>query len=739
MSEQTTDPPLSDPRLTQELTGLVIEEASRFHRIRSWAAGLPWWAITLVVLGVVVIYTMATSEDYQEVLKEWLTDNPQWSTYDLYDIVSVRAKPNTVTGVYEKQTTDSPQDVVYQLLDDIVKTDKVVKPGFVEPPVEPVITVQQPAATISIPREQLLFPSDPGEIATAEQFSYLVPVEGASGPLFMQATQPQIVTVAGKVVNQSVYDITIETSITRTNIQKNNISEIQPADAGTSDEVVVDYTEEVNVTGVLVAQDDSTMTVRTRNEEIVTFDPARILSTEPTVLYCDRAANPNCADRQAVIISRQGEQFEGTLISMTRTVPRRLSIRLADGSRREVTLSDVESYSLDTLTIAVNQQIKDQSITSGAALRIGYLEGTDLSQVLAGSAGAVEVPLRYSEGNAAVELVAYPDATALVEATAAGEVDVLIYIASGEDRLFVQQWIEANADAGLALAGDPRECDKDCPISVKMRDDTVTGVILEQTGSQIKVQTQEPQFVVLDKDEIIEERSKNPGVCALNNLRGCDEGIFLTLYVTFLAYALALVFGLITALMRISSNPIFYNISTLYVEIVRGLPLMVILIYAAFVVVPRLRDATPIDLGLVTIPKFDIDPRWSAIIGLSFGYGAFIAEIFRAGIQSIGRGQMEAARSLGMSYAQAMRCVILPQAIRVVLPPLGNDFIALLKDSALISVLALPDLMQKGRLFVSRTYDAFLGYSAVAVMYLFMTLLLSMMVRLLERRTRLPS
>jgi ABC-type amino acid transport system permease subunit len=126
------------------------------------------------------------------------------------------------------------------------------------------------------------------------------------------------------------------------------------------------------------------------------------------------------------------------------------------------------------------------------------------------------------------------------------------------------------------------------------------------------------------------------------------------------------------------------------------------------------------------------------VIGLGFGYGAYLAEVFRAGIQSIHRGQMEAARSLGMSYFQAMRYVILPQAIRVVLPPLGNDFIAMLKDSSLISVVALPEILQQGRLWVSRTFRAFEGYNTVALFYLVMTLLLSLLVRLVERRTALP-
>ena len=111
-----------------------------------------------------------------------------------------------------------------------------------------------------------------------------------------------------------------------------------------------------------------------------------------------------------------------------------------------------------------------------------------------------------------------------------------------------------------------------------------------------------------------------------------------------------------------------------------------------------------------------------------------MAEVYRGGIESIEHGQMEAARSLGMSYMQAMRHVILPQAIRRILPPLGNDFISMLKDSSLIAVIALPDLLQMGRLYVSRTFRAFEGYNTVALLYLVMTLFLSLIVRIIERK-----
>jgi ABC-type amino acid transport system permease subunit len=174
-----------------------------------------------------------------------------------------------------------------------------------------------------------------------------------------------------------------------------------------------------------------------------------------------------------------------------------------------------------------------------------------------------------------------------------------------------------------------------------------------------------------------------------------------------------------------------YTLSTLYVEIVRGVPMLVIILYMGFAVTPALRNATNGNIDLRGLP--------AAVIGLSFGYGAYMAEVFRAGIQSIPKGQMEAARSIGMTYFQAMRLVILPQAIRLILPPLGNDLIAMLKDTSLISVIALPEMLQSGRLWISRNFRAFEGFNSVMILYLIMTLFLSMMVRVVERRSKLPS
>lgn len=208
-------------------------------------------------------------------------------------------------------------------------------------------------------------------------------------------------------------------------------------------------------------------------------------------------------------------------------------------------------------------------------------------------------------------------------------------------------------------------------------------------------------------------------------------GIGLTLLVTICAYAIALVIGLVVGLMRLSNNPFLTHPARVYVEVMRGLPLLVIVLYAGFVIGPWIRDTTR--------GALNPDMLVRAIIGLGLGYGAFLSEVFRSGIQSIGRGQFEAARSLGMSTRQAMIHVILPQAFRIILPPLGNDLIALLKDSSLIAVLALEETLQLGRQWISRTFRAIEGYNTVAFLFLMLTMSLSIIVGWIERRSRIGS
>ncbi len=228
-------------------------------------------------------------------------------------------------------------------------------------------------------------------------------------------------------------------------------------------------------------------------------------------------------------------------------------------------------------------------------------------------------------------------------------------------------------------------------------------------------------------------------------------GVRLTVLVSLISFGTALVLGLIAGLGRVSKNVVYYTLSSVYVEVVRGIPILVLLIYFAYVVTPlalqflnwlgtamlqNLAIAPLVGLAnsLANLHIQDVEMTVRAITGLAFCYGAFEAEVFRGGIQSIERGQMEAARSLGMSYFQGMRYIILPQAIRRILPPLGNDFIAMLKDSSLISVLAVRELTHLGKLNRSRTFRTFETWNTVAFLYLILTLGLSILVKFMERR-----
>ncbi|HNT78255.1 MAG TPA: amino acid ABC transporter permease [Anaerolineae bacterium] len=221
------------------------------------------------------------------------------------------------------------------------------------------------------------------------------------------------------------------------------------------------------------------------------------------------------------------------------------------------------------------------------------------------------------------------------------------------------------------------------------------------------------------------------------------KGVGTTVYVSLIAFLLAIALGLLMGLMRVARQRILREAATFYVEIMRGIPMLVILYYIAFVGAPALVAArnwlaAPLIkleiLNVLNVRQVDFTAR--AVMALMLGYGAFISEIFRAGIESIGRGQMEAAQSLGMTYAQSMRYVILPQAVRNVLPPLGNEFIAMLKDSALVSALGVQDITQLGKVYSASTFRFFETYNVVAFLYLVMTLGLSLLVRALERKLK---
>ncbi len=224
-------------------------------------------------------------------------------------------------------------------------------------------------------------------------------------------------------------------------------------------------------------------------------------------------------------------------------------------------------------------------------------------------------------------------------------------------------------------------------------------------------------------------------------------GLGVTITTTIWAYVIAVLIGLGVGLGRVSESAFLRNASTFYVEIIRGVPLLVLIFFIALVLIPAFTNALSalgslfLDMGwesigskLVVIQNRSIPMNTRAIISLAITYGAFSAEIFRAGIQSIGKGQMEAARSQGMSHWQAMRCVILPQAIRNVLPALGNDLISMLKDSSLVSILAVRDITQIARLYAGHSFRFTEAYSTLCVLYLTLTLILSLGLKVLERK-----
>lgn len=200
-------------------------------------------------------------------------------------------------------------------------------------------------------------------------------------------------------------------------------------------------------------------------------------------------------------------------------------------------------------------------------------------------------------------------------------------------------------------------------------------------------------------------------------------GAAVTVQITALSVLLGIIIGLFVGIARISTYRVIHLIAAVYVDFLRGTPLLVqiFLVYFALPVVTGQR----------------IDPFVAAIAACSINSSAYVAEIFRAGIQSIDAGQMEAGRSLGMSWIQTMRYIIVPQAARRVIPPLGNEFIALLKDSSLVSVIGFEELTRRGQLIIARTYASLEIWLCVAIIYLAMTVSISRLVAWLERRYKI--
>jgi His/Glu/Gln/Arg/opine family amino acid ABC transporter permease subunit len=213
------------------------------------------------------------------------------------------------------------------------------------------------------------------------------------------------------------------------------------------------------------------------------------------------------------------------------------------------------------------------------------------------------------------------------------------------------------------------------------------------------------------------------------------NGIWITAAVSVTAYAGACALGLGLALMGLSKRIAVRQAARLYVEVMRGVPIIVLLLYVAFVFVPAVVAGWNA-LGLPEVRARDFPLLYRAMIALMLAYAAFLSEIFRAGLQAVDRGQVEAAQSLGLSPWQRFRHVTFPQAFRMILPPLGNDFVAMVKDSSLVSVLGVGDITQLGKVTAAGNFRYFETYNVVALLYLSMTIGLSLLLRRLEARLR---
>lgn len=197
-------------------------------------------------------------------------------------------------------------------------------------------------------------------------------------------------------------------------------------------------------------------------------------------------------------------------------------------------------------------------------------------------------------------------------------------------------------------------------------------------------------------------------------------GAGVTIEITAFSVAIGFFIGLFVGIARISQFKILRIMAAVYADCIRGTPLLVQIFLIYF--------ALPMAIGQ------RVEPFIAAVAACGINSGAYVSEIFRAGIQAIDVGQMEAGRSLGLTWWQTMRFIILPQAFKNILPPLGNEFIAMLKDSSLVSVIGFEELTRRGQLIIAQTYGSFEIWMTVAVLYLLMTMAISRIVAFLEKR-----
>lgn len=219
-------------------------------------------------------------------------------------------------------------------------------------------------------------------------------------------------------------------------------------------------------------------------------------------------------------------------------------------------------------------------------------------------------------------------------------------------------------------------------------------------------------------------------------LRVLSKGLVITLTVAVVAYLGACAIGLGLAMMGLSRYLVLRQVARFYIEVMRGVPIIVLLLYVAFVLVPGVVAGVNALAGDEIMRTRDVPLLWRAVLALMLAYSAFLAEIFRAGLQAVDKGQIEAAQSLGLNGWQRFRHVRFPQAFRLILPPLGNDFVAMVKDSSLVAVLGISDVAQLAKVTAAGNFRYFETYNVAAFLYLVMTIGLSLVLRRFEARMR---
>lgn len=266
-------------------------------------------------------------------------------------------------------------------------------------------------------------------------------------------------------------------------------------------------------------------------------------------------------------------------------------------------------------------------------------------------------------------------------------------------------------------AEDLRKVPADAKVLEVIAEGSRSTVRLEkESGERVEIQVDTPSLKVSPGEELFE--GDTLGTTAVWHIGPLIQGLWVTIWISFVSGILGMILGLVTGLCRISKNPTLRGLSVLYIELIRGTPLLVqIFIFYFFI-------------GTV----LNLDRMVAGVGALAIFAGAYVAEIVRAGIQSVPRGQMEAARSLGMTVPQAMIHIVLPQAFKRTLPPLAGQFISLIKDSSLVSVIAITDLTKSGREIITSSFATFEVWFVIAALYLIVTSVLSQFIFWMERR-----